>query len=111
MKQTVSRWDFKDAFRRIRPGNFSEAGLNLMFDWLEEYEQDTGTEMELDVIAICCDYSEETPAEIIAEHQMDIPDTVDVEDESEVMGFIVEWLAERTTVIGTTDDTIVYACF
>ena len=29
-----------------------------MFEWLEQYEEDTETEMELDVVGLCCDFSE-----------------------------------------------------
>jgi hypothetical protein len=29
-----------------------------LFDYLEEYEDSTGEELELDVIAICCEFTE-----------------------------------------------------
>ena len=62
MKQSVSEYDFIDAFRNYFGGqyktNFSYEGLKALFEYLEEFENDTGEEMELDVIAICCDYME-----------------------------------------------------
>ena len=62
MKQTINDCDFIDAFRNYFGGqyktNFSYEGLKALFEWFEEYENDTGEEMELDVIAICCDFSE-----------------------------------------------------
>lgn len=58
MKTTVSLYDFREAFRGVRPDNFSYEGLEALFDFLEQLEEDTGQEMELDVIAICCDFSE-----------------------------------------------------
>lgn len=58
MKTTVSLYEFREAFRKIRPNNFSYEGLEALFDFLEQLEEDTGQEMELDVIAICCDFSE-----------------------------------------------------
>jgi hypothetical protein len=58
MKTTVNEHEFKEAFRRIRPDNFSHAGLTALFDYLEDLENDMGEEMELDVIALCCDYAE-----------------------------------------------------
>jgi len=64
MKQTVTESQFRDAFRAIRPNNFSYAALGELFEWLEQYEEDTGSEMELDVIAICCDFSEYTLEEL-----------------------------------------------
>ena len=58
MKQTINEYQFTEAFKRIRPNNFSYEGLKALFEWFEELENDTGEEMELDVIAICCDFSE-----------------------------------------------------
>jgi hypothetical protein len=59
MKQTVNRNDFAQAFKDFgREDNFTLAGLNSLFDYLEGIEEDTGSEIELDVIALCCDYSE-----------------------------------------------------
>ena len=58
MKQSVNSYDFERAFKQIRPDNFSYKGLNALYEYLEGYEEDTGEEMELDVIAICCDFTE-----------------------------------------------------
>ena len=57
MKSTVGLSDFRDAFQ-IRKENFTYEGLEALFDYLEQYEEDTGEEIELDVIALCCDYTE-----------------------------------------------------
>ena len=55
MIQTVYLSDFRDAFQRMDRGNqFSYEGLELLYDYLEECDES----MELDVIAICCDFSE-----------------------------------------------------
>ena len=58
MINTVSQNDFVDAFRRSRPNNFSYEGLLALFDWFEMLEEDCNEKIELDVIAICCDFSE-----------------------------------------------------
>ena len=58
MKQTISKHDFTEAFKKIRPNNFTCDGLEALFGYLEEYEEDTGEEIELDVISLCCEYSE-----------------------------------------------------
>ena len=50
---------FKDEFKAIRPDNFTYDGLSALYEWFIDYEEDTGEPMELDVIAICCDFSEE----------------------------------------------------
>lgn len=81
MKQTVTKYDFIDAFKRVRPDNFSYAGLEALFDYLEEYEYSTGEEMELDVIAICCDFTEyENLAEFQANYGEEYETLADIED-------------------------------
>ena len=59
MKTTVYYNDFNQAFRNHgRQDNFTSDGLQALFDYIEELEQDTGEEVELDVIALCCEYAE-----------------------------------------------------
>ena len=58
MKQTINEYQFKDAFQSSRPDNFSYEGLTALYDYLEQYEEDTGQEIELDVIGLCCDFTE-----------------------------------------------------
>ena len=59
MKQTVNVHDFREAFGTYnRADTFSYEGLGALFYYLEELEEDIGEEMELDVVALCCDYSE-----------------------------------------------------
>ena len=58
MKKSVSITDFMDAFEKTRPANFTYEGLECLYNYLIDFEQDTNTEIELDVIALCCDYSE-----------------------------------------------------
>ena len=59
MKQTINFTDFQRAFTDCnREGNFSYEALKALFYWLEELEEDTGEEIELDVIALCCEFTE-----------------------------------------------------
>ena len=59
MKQTISKSDYRNAFERCGRGNqFSYDALGVMFDYLEEMEEGSGTEMKLDPIACCCEFSE-----------------------------------------------------
>jgi hypothetical protein len=100
MKQTVTFSQFYDEFQAIRPDNFSYQGLRLLFDWFEELDADTGQDTELDVIALCCEFSEETPDEIRYNFGVDYAG-----DE------LREYLHYQTTVCGETDSTIVYQDF
>ena len=60
MKQSVTRFDFVDWFRGsdTYKNNFSYDGLNSLFDYFEELEEQMENEINFDPIAICCEYSE-----------------------------------------------------
>ena len=65
MKQTVTKSEFTAAFHNANRGdNFSHAGLCALYGYLTELESDIGEEYELDVIALCCDFSEYSVAEL-----------------------------------------------
>ena len=58
MKTSVNYYDFRNAFMARRPDNFSAEGLQVLFNHLEQCEEEDGIEMELNVIGLCCDYTE-----------------------------------------------------
>ena len=113
MKTTVSEYEFYDAFRKIRPDNFSAIGLHLLWQYFEDYEEDTGDEIELDVIAICCEYSEAHITEIADDYGIEIDaDGLD-EDEAleKIYDEVRDYLQEHTTIVGESGETFVYADF
>ena len=59
MKQTISFGQFQDAFYNMdRQNQFTYKGKKALFEYLEEYEDSTDEQIELDIIALCCDYVE-----------------------------------------------------
>ena len=59
MKNTINFYAFEREFEKCGRGNqFTREGLKALFNYLEEYEQDCGEEIELDVIALCCEFVE-----------------------------------------------------
>jgi hypothetical protein len=58
MKKTINEFDFKNEFKKIRPNNFSDEGLSVLYNHLIQYEEDIGLEEEFDPIAFCCEYTE-----------------------------------------------------
>jgi len=59
MKQTVNFYDFQRAFEKSQyRNNFTYDGLKALYGYLEQYEDDCGEEIELDVCALCCDFTE-----------------------------------------------------
>jgi len=111
MKTTVYLSDFRAAFNRAGRGDqFSYEGLELIYDYLDEYERDSGEEIELDVIALCCEWAESTPAEIIDQYDTDL-DTEDM-TEDEIAAAVYEWLNDETIVAGqTAAGNLVYVQF
>ena len=65
MKQTINKDQFRHAFQNMGRGEqFSYEALGLLFDHLTDYESHSDEELELDVIALCCDYVEMTEQEL-----------------------------------------------
>ena len=58
MKKTINFYEFSSWFEEHRPNNFSKVGLQSLFDYLEELEEDTGYDIEFDPIALCCEYTQ-----------------------------------------------------
>ena len=62
MYTTVSEYDFREAFRTWQGGDFKDRfsydGLRALFNWYESLEEDTGEQSQLDVVAICGEYTE-----------------------------------------------------
>ena len=59
MKQSITRYGFAHLFEEYnRKENFTYNGRLALFDYLEELEEDTGEQIECDVIGFCCDFSE-----------------------------------------------------
>ena len=105
MIQTLNAYDFINAFRAYgRQDQFSYEGLHILFDHLEEIDPS----WELDVIALCCDYSEETAMDIAKSYSIDI--TEDDSDE-DVLDKVTDYLSDQGALVGVTDHSIVYFNF
>lgn len=109
MKTTISLYDFRDAFQRMGRGNqFSYDGLEILFDYLEQYEEGTGEEVELDVIALCCDFAEDDPKSIAQNYDLDINGL----DDDEISEKVKDYLGDEGVYVGATDlGMIIYRQF
>ena len=57
--KTIDVYNFRRAFTDYdRTAHFSYDGLNALFDWLSEMANDCTEPYELDVIALCCEFTE-----------------------------------------------------
>ena len=102
MIQTINVSDFRDAFRACgRANQFSYEGLTALFDFLEEVDPD----FELDVIALCCDYSEDSAEDIAANYNIKVDSIDELEDAARA------YLEENTSIVAETASGFLYAQF
>lgn len=100
MIKTTNFQDFCDHFSQFSEGyrdKFSYNGKRALFDYLEDYEEQTGEKIELDVIVLCCEYTEYESA-IEACEQYDTILTDDIDNVTKEQQSIL-WLQDRTQVI------------
>lgn len=109
--QSISSvYQFREAFRIAgRMNNFSYEGLEVLFDYLENLSEDMGEPIELDVIALCCGYSESSIEDIISNYSIDVSDADG--DEEDIKAIVEEYLQDNTSVCGETTGGFVYAVF
>jgi hypothetical protein len=123
MKTTVNQSAFMDAFHaHDRYEQFGYAALSSLFDYLEQYEENTNKEIELDVIALCCDYSVDTVKDIASNYSIDIEgkpryvagcnmpgylpdsDPAEFDDEDDALEYIKEVAKEAADADNESDD-------
>lgn len=102
MIQTINLHDFRQAFHNMGRGEqFSYEALELIFNYFEECDP----EFDLDVIAICCDFSEMTHQEIADAYGIELDEGEELDEA------VLTYLNRNTSVIGETDDTVVFLSF
>ena len=85
MKDTITIWQFRDAMVNDRFG-FSYEGATALFDYLTEYEGDTGEELDFDPIAFSCEWTEyENLEEALNDYSDDYKTIDDLSDTTQVI--------------------------
>ena len=105
MKQTIGLYDFHRAFEEMKRTNFSHDGQKVLFGYLEQYEENTGEEIELDVIALCCDFAELSWYDAARNYEIDL---TCCDDDADKMIAVRKYLELHTTICGETDDSFVF---
>jgi hypothetical protein len=113
--QTVNFSMFCDMFTRMgRQDQFSYEAKQALFDYLESYSDDRGESVDLDIIAICCDYTESTAEEMNEDYSLLIEKEEDEDDEkfqerlNEEVG---EFIEKNSTLIMSKSGNFVYQQF
>lgn len=106
MKTTLDFSDFREAFRNYdRDTSYTREGLMMLFEYFEEIDPD----MELDVVAICCDYDECHWEDVAANYSIDLEDHEDEDDKIEA---VRDYLNDHTSLVGEPlPGTFLYVAF
>ena len=103
--QEVNLYQFREAFVRMdRRDNFSYKGLEHLFNYMEEY----GTNYILDVVELCCEYTESSYERIAADYDIDLSDC---DDDEEELDCVRQYLEENTAVVAEFNGTFIYQQF
>ena len=96
MYQKLTTREVADALRQDQYGAWTYGGALALAEYVEAMEEDMGQDLELDVVALRCDYTEYNNA-IDAVENYDYAPEGDTEEEMEADA--LRWLEDHTTVI------------
>ena len=98
-----------------RDKNFGYNGWQALGDYLESLSNDTGEDIEIDIIAICCEYSMAESADDAYDHLhgVDLPEEEEWEEltEEEKLSAVQDYLQKNTALIICEDDLIIWQAF
>ena len=107
--QTLTKSAFIDAFKQSsRKDQFSYEALGAIFDYLEEYSDSTGENVEFDIVGICCDWSEMSWQEIAQYYDVDLSQCT---DDDERIGEVGDFLNRNTQYCELSDGSFVFLQF
>lgn len=90
----VTETIFRDQFYKMDRGKqFSYAAMTELYDFI--LEASLGSDIELDVIALCCDFSEDNLEDVLNNYELDS----------------LEELQNQTWAVMLDDDTVLYQIF
>ena len=107
-------YELQTNFNRYdRSENFTPEGIRVLFEYLEEISEGSGEDINLDIIGLCCEYSEDTFEDIAANYRIALTDRdgETIEEEEEIKRIVLDYLNNNTVVCGVTSTTAVYAVF
>lgn len=88
--------EFKKQFiLQSRDEQFTIEALDVLYDHCIEYEESVGERLELDVIGLCCDFTEYTMDEVMIQYSRFFDGQLDSDDDD----WVVETLRNYTEVI------------
>ena len=109
--KTFNQQDFIKEFEVFgRKDNFSYKGLRALFDSLNDMVQDTGQNIEMDVIALCCEFSELSADDVITDCCLDLEGLEDDYEDKDHL--VTDYLNDNTMLLDSYDiDGVTYFLF
>lgn len=111
---TLNKQEFVNMFADYnRADNFSIIAREMLFDYYDDLSEDIGTPFEMDVIAICCDWSEYNVNELLNDYSnlLDDDDLAECEDDGEKLEYIESVLQDHTSVLRVDGDSLLVMAF
>ena len=105
MKTTLTTSQAADLLKADTNARWSRSGARALIEYLEQLEEDCGTELEFDAVAIRCDFAEYDNALEAAKEQGFEPE--EDEDEDAMEANALDWLCDRTEVITFPEGVII----
>jgi len=85
--QQINFSQFCDSFSDSYKNNFTYKGKRALFDYLENLSEELGGIIELDTVALCCEYSEYADLAEIQTQYNNIETLEDLKDKTQVVEF------------------------
>ena len=105
----VSYYDFINMFHDLgRDDQFSRDGLGLLYEYLSDLSDEIGENIIIDVIAICCEYTEYNIVDYYEENQDEINETFMAESYNDLSpDEIIEYATLNDEIVAYDDNIII----
>jgi hypothetical protein len=107
--QTMDKYAFFNAFNNSsRKDQFSNEALEAIFEYMEEYSDSTGENVEFDIVGICCEWSEMTWQDVAMSYGVDLSHC---DDDDERIGEVEDYLSRNTQYCEVSEGSFVFVQF
>ena len=107
--QTMDKYAFFNAFNNSsRKDQFSNEALEAIFEYMEEYSDSTGENVEFDIVGICCEWSEMSWQDVVQSYGLDLSHCDTDEERSEPVD---EYLQDEPQSVRLSEDWFVLVNF
>jgi len=107
--QTLDKYSFVRAFEESsRKDQFSSEALEAIFEYMEEYSDSTGENVEFDIVGICCEWAEMTWQDVAMSYDVDLSQCT---DDDERIGEVEDYLSRNTQYCEVSEGSFVLVQF